>query len=253
MIDSSKSPERLDKDNLINVAVVLSNIKEAAKDKMDSEEVVDMPVEFKSNHIGTMKVPLDILINAEKSKVQVMQYLKAQGVLQQSTFSMEPKDYDFLVSFQPDNFLAFYTRVASLTFPYIEEWIRLSNQSRQPNQATQTSVKADPTPLPEVTLRLGKDFAVHKGNVISYKNGEVPLEQQVAKTVAKIMERSDKGERTPLSYLAEAILDNVHEYPEPEKYVSKMVSEARTTFKKYIKTDHNYFPSKRGLGYLFKY
>src|ERR1700693_5637672 len=106
MIDSSKSPERLDKDNLLNVAVVLSNIKEAASDNMDSETVVDVPVEFKSSYIGTTKVPLEMLINAEKSKVQVMEYLKAQGVLQQSTFSNVARDYDFLVSLHPDNFQA---------------------------------------------------------------------------------------------------------------------------------------------------
>jgi hypothetical protein len=253
MIDSSKSPERLDKDNLINVAVVLSNIKEAAKDKMDCEEVVDVPVEFKSNHIGTMKVPLDMLINAEKSKVQVMEYLKTQGVLQQSTFSMQPRDYDFLVSFQPDNFQAYYNRVVALTFPYLEELIRLSNQSPRSTRTQVPSDSSSPTPLPEVVFRLGKDFAVHKGNVISYKNSEIPLERQPAKIVAKIMERSHNSEYTPVDYLAATVLPNDTDYKQPEKYVSKMVSEARTTFKKYINTNHNYFPSKRGIGYLFKY
>ena len=256
----SKPPDQLSQETLLGLAYVMTSIKDAAgagsKAKNITIETHALGVTPKNSRLPISQPTLQ---TAESAKDTILEYLQKQGAIE--TFIHLPPNaehMDYSVTVQQDVFNAFYDKVMLLIIPYMSEVMSLNSKLTSESRALKKRIPASKSvgttaPLPEVLTKLGDDFAVHKGHVISYRGQEIPLELQVAKVVAYIMQRSAKNDYTPISMLSAEVLYDDHDYEEPEKYIVKMVSDARREFKNFIKTQHNYFPNKRGYGYLFSY
>jgi len=257
MLDNNP-PEELSTETLTSVSVVLTAIQEAAKKDVSTKKLKTFPFEIKTQEMAGLPINPTILKNAERSKAEILRYLKAQGAIEEvimqpltNNSSIRP---DFLVTIKPDYFREFCDKTLRLMVLRVEAAFSLDKSAqRTAKDVITTDAPNRNIPLPKVILKLGDDFAVHESHIISYKNQQIPLELQIAKLVAFIMERSANNSFTTSSHLAATILDDNRNYEEPEKYIAKMISDARRQFKGFTKTDHDYFPNSRGRGYLFQY
>lgn len=123
-------PEKLHKDSLIGVAVLLTSIKQAAQDDLADRKVAKIiPLEIKAQKIASLPISSAMRQSAEKSKTAILQYLQSQGAIEAVQLINEPAEYDYWVTIKPERFMDFYSKVLPLVIPYIEEVLRLDNVS----------------------------------------------------------------------------------------------------------------------------
>jgi hypothetical protein len=118
MLDNNP-PEQLSAETLNSVSVVLTGIQEAAKKDTSSNKLKTFPFEIKMPNIPGLPINKAILKTAEKSKAEILQYLKAQGAVEEVIREPLSSDGltrpDFLVTIKPDNFSGFYDKTLLLT------------------------------------------------------------------------------------------------------------------------------------------
>lgn len=203
--------------------------------------------------------PKSVEKSLEKLKVKPSeaQILQIKMPDKQEKSKLEQINYS-IANFKPPVKQEVYVTSLSMLHIKLVGWLSKNTdnsiESKSTESATEEEInfKDSKDMLPEIVVKIGSDFALHKNNIISHKGVEIPLEFQIARVVAYIIKRSKNDSFTPTSLLAKEILSGSHEYEEPEKYVVKMVSEARRIFKSVTNTDTDYFPNKRGYGYRFK-
>jgi len=137
MILGNKPPEELDLETLVSVATVLTSIKKASEDSPTSNDLQKLPLEFKFKRVAGVPVGRYTLREAEKSKAEVIKYLKSQeaieDVIQEPLMTNSRTRPDLLVTIKPDVFRAFYDKTMPLTLPHIEAVIEYQNQTEAGN------------------------------------------------------------------------------------------------------------------------
>lgn len=261
-----KQPEELGKDRLLSLAMVMHDIKEAYDNTTEVNEA--QALEFWPYNTNEYFWARDNLLldnyadeNSLNKKLVLKERLDSLEYLDHLHAVVATNPYDgqvlhgldfttylsqerpILLVQVPSEFFNLYVKVMKLADKYVS-----TNKLKRTNSTNSAN-----NPLPKIEFKLGSDFAVHENNIISYRGREIPLEAQVAKLVIYIMKRSHTNSYTPSNLLTETILANNYDYEEPEKYVVKMVSEARRIFKSATGTAIDYFPNKRGFGYIFRY
>jgi hypothetical protein len=144
----TKPPEKLDKDTLISVFVILSSIKEALGNNLTNNELIKVyPAEQKLHYPGSLPISAAAGRDAEKSKMDILKYLSLQGAIEEVVFLNHAKDHDFWVNLRPVRFKKFYNKVVSLlTLPQseaINSPIRLVYDSDMFLVRDKTNVKPD--------------------------------------------------------------------------------------------------------------
>ena len=92
VILSNKPPEKLNRDTIMSVAVILNNIKESAKDKLSGNKtIIIYPVEQKSPYIKGLFVTSDMQIMAERSIISILEYLRSQGAIKKLLYLISQK------------------------------------------------------------------------------------------------------------------------------------------------------------------
>lgn len=113
--------------------------------------------------------------------------------------------------------------------------------------------------LPKVRTVVTNNFSVHTANLISYNGKMIELEPQVRKIIAFIMERYKDDLYTSLedivdNCLSEEYLEKAARNPNlvPD-YVRRCISRARSSFRVITGSEKakDFFPNKRGAGYIF--
>lgn len=245
--------DKLNKKQLTTISLALEDIKHQSKNRLTSNKETVIYIEKKlGNRIKNLYIPDDMQLVAEQGHLEALYYLVRQGAIKEVVVANGKEKYDYAVTLVSDNFSKFYDKVMMLTIPYQESILRQVNSGnfQQPNNSNlhdTTQIR-----LPNIKFNVGNDFAVHKNNIISYKGNEIPLEHQVARFIAFIMKRSRNNYFTTTEMLVDKFLSD-ERYGQPEKYVIKIISEARKEFKTATKTDINFFPNKRSFGYTFRY
>jgi hypothetical protein len=107
------------------------------------------------------------------------------------------------------------------------------------------------TLLPPVISNISGGYAVHEGNIISYKGKEIILEKRLGDLAAAIMKRSEKGLYTSKEYIANEVIDENKDYEAPQDYAVKLVSRVRKAFQSQLDPKHDYFKPRSGYGYKF--
>lgn len=250
-----KNPiDRFSLNELLSIVLVLVTIKDSAKNLSTGRNKVDIVISKKmSRQIENEFLPNDMHVLDKIEYADLLKYLKSQQAILELAPVHTNIIYDYRITLIPDNFNNFYDKVMVYATPYLQAVGRDVNFADSKKSNTADLISINKFPLSEVKFNLGDGFAVHENNVISYKGSEIPLEPQLAKLVALILERSQTNSYTSVQLLSEKVLSNAHEYNAPEKYIVKMVSEARKQFKSVTNTDIDFFPNKSGFGYIFKY
>ena len=125
MIFNNRPPEKLTGKHNASIALVIANIKDASKSPLSGESLIKVYASYKlKNRINDINIPYDIHLVAEKGVVDILQYLNAQGAIENSALLNNGKDYDFKVSLIPKKFNDFSERIMLLAYPYIESRLR---------------------------------------------------------------------------------------------------------------------------------
>ncbi len=264
----NRPPEKLSKDTIISIAVVLNNIKESAKDEMSGDKtIVAYPVEQKAPYIKGLFVTPDMQLAVERSIIAILEYLRSHGAVEEVVLLNQAKDHDYQIRLKPARFIKFYDRVIALTLPYIDELIKnqtrseVTIQSFTSNTSLQNEDKSRSTKprtvesyieaLPPIKREIGSGFTIHMGDVISYDGRQIILEKRLNELAVVIMERSKKGFNTSKEYIAHNVLDENRDYDLPEDYAVKLVSKLRKDFKNLVGREHDYFKFNSPFGYKF--
>lgn len=155
MILGNRTPEELNSETLLSVAVVLTSIKEVSKDTKANSGLKTFPLEFKFNKLAGIPISRDSVNTAEKSKVEIVKYLKSQGVIED--FIQEPLSsnrltrHDFLVTIKPKVFSEFYDRTLLLTLPSVEAIIKYQSK---PGKVQKLEYKTPPKPEEDIKAEL---------------------------------------------------------------------------------------------------
>lgn len=217
MILGNKPPEELSLETLVSVAVVLTSIKRASEDSSIGNKLKSFPLEFKFKKVAGVPITPYTIKEAEKSKVEIVQYLMSQGAIEDSV--QEPllgrPDIrpDFLVTIKPEAFKQFYDRIMLLTLPHIEAVIEYQSQTETNDQklayktplAQSESIEAElefnDFSEPVVTTKYGSRTlpSLKEGRVyyvlLTYKElhfGEIVSLDQIKKDLVKL-ERMHTG------------------------------------------------------------
>lgn len=268
MILGNNPPEKLSKDAIIAVAVIVSNIKESAKDRLSGQNTIKVyPLKQISPYVSGIFVTSDMQVAAANRIFDILEYLRSQGAIKRSLKTNQSKDHDYQIRLKPARFIKFYDRVIALTLPYIDELIKnqtrseVTIQSFTSNTSLQNEDKSRSTKprnvesyieaLPPIKRDIGSGFTIHAGDVISYDGRQIKLEKRLNELAIVIMERSKKGFNTSKEYIAHNVLDENRDYDLPEDYAVKLVSKLRKDFKNLVGREHDYFKFNSPFGYKF--
>jgi len=125
MVFQDKTPEQLNESELMSVAMVLRDLKDAAQGNQPSATAVKSYLASDVSG-GKQNQPYYYAIreHVNKAKPELLDYLAAQGVItsyQMLTYNLESLDY--VVAINESVFNPFYNRILSLTMPYVEKLI----------------------------------------------------------------------------------------------------------------------------------
>jgi hypothetical protein len=129
------------------------------------------------------------------------------------------------------------------------------NVARPSTGTMTTEIQEEAKPiskLPTVKLQIDGGFAIHENDIISCNGKEINLQRRERKVAVAIMTRTTEGLYTSRDYIAENLLEDETDYKNPYGYAVNMISVARKAFQVQLNKKHDYFPSKSGLGYMFK-